>query len=199
MAVSLILTRHEMQATKKADIYRGVTPAAARGEPAAGVAGVVVAERCGSGVGRCRRCDLHHDVISRFIQSSSIKPGSIFFHRIFHHSFRWRRFQPLRSMSWVISVPSLQAPRQILMELLIFDVHVVFEGRLEVLVDISGGLRVISIVVRTESHKGLQIGKKFLRKTIDGCSVFESLGMGDVLFNANVISVANCRAYSCIF
>ncbi len=31
---------------KKADIYGGVTPAAARGGPAAGVAGVVVAELC---------------------------------------------------------------------------------------------------------------------------------------------------------
>ena len=35
-----------MQPTKKADIYGGVTTAAARGEPAAGVAGVVVAELC---------------------------------------------------------------------------------------------------------------------------------------------------------
>ncbi len=81
------------------------------------------------------------------------------------------------------------------MELLIFDVHVVVEGR---------GSRVISIVVRTESHKGLQIGKKFLRKTVDGCSVFESLGIGDVLVNVSVISVAKLtqtggRAYSSIF
>ncbi len=67
-------------------------------------------------------------------------------------------------------------PRQILIELLIFDVHVEFEGRLVVLADVSGGSRVISIVVRFESHEGLQIGKKFLRKTVDGCSVFESLG-----------------------
>jgi hypothetical protein len=79
------------------------------------------------------------------------------------------------------------------MELLLFDVLVEFEGRLVVLVDISGGSRVISIVVRTESHKGLQIGKKFLKKTVDGCSVFESLGIGDVLVNVNVISVANWR------
>ena len=79
------------------------------------------------------------------------------------------------------------------MELLIFDVHVVVEGRLVVLVDISGGSRVISIVVRTESHKGLQIGKKFLGKTVDDCSVFESLGTGDILVNVNVISVANFR------
>ncbi len=77
------------------------------------------------------------------------------------------------------------------MELLIFDVLVEFEGRRVVLVHVSGGSRVISTVVRTECHKGLQIGKKFLRKTEDGCSVFESLGMGDVLVNVNVISVAN--------
>jgi hypothetical protein len=44
MAVFLISTRNEMQATKKADIYRGVTPAAAWGEPAVGVAGMVVVE-----------------------------------------------------------------------------------------------------------------------------------------------------------
>ena len=79
------------------------------------------------------------------------------------------------------------------MELLIFDVLVEFKGRLVVLVDISGGSRVISIVVRTESHKGLQIGKKFLGKTVEGCSVFESLGIGDILVNVNVISVANWR------
>ena len=79
------------------------------------------------------------------------------------------------------------------MELLIFDVLAELEGRLVVLVDVSGGSRVISIVVRTESHKGLQIGKKFLRKTVYGCSVFESLGIGDVLVNVNVISVANWR------
>ncbi len=96
-------------------------------------------------------------------------------------------------MLWVISVPHLQTPSQILMELLIFNVHVVVEGRLVVLIDILGGSMVISIVVRTESHKGLQIGKKFLRKTVDGCSVFESLGIGDVLVNVNVISVANWR------
>ncbi len=47
MAVSLILTRNEMQATEKADIYRGVTPAAwGDSEPAAGVACVVVAGLC---------------------------------------------------------------------------------------------------------------------------------------------------------
>jgi hypothetical protein len=79
------------------------------------------------------------------------------------------------------------------MELLKFDVLVEFEGRLVVLVNVSSGSRVISIVVRTESHKGLQIGKKFLQKTVDDCSVFESLGIGDVLVNVNVISVANWR------
>ncbi len=68
-----------------------------------------------------------------------------------------------------------------------------FEGRLVVLVDISCGSRVISIVVLTESHKGLQIGKKFLGKTVEGCSVFKSLGIGDILVNVNVISVANWR------
>ncbi len=132
--------------------------------------------RCGSGVGRGRLCDLHVKLPP--LLSSSIRPCSISIHHIFPRRFRWRRFQSLRSMSWVISVPRLQAPRQILMELRIFDVHVVVEGRLVVLVDIFGGSRVISIVVRTESHKGLQIGKKFLRKTVDGCSVFEFLGMG---------------------
>ncbi len=147
--------------------------------------------RCGSGVGRGRLCDLHVKFLPLLRLSSSIKPGSISFHRIFHRRFRWLRFQSLRSMLWVISVPRLQAPCQILMELRIFDVHIVVEGRLVGLVDISDGSRVISIVVQTESHKGLQIGKKFLRKTVDGCSVFESLGTGDVLVNVNVISVAN--------
>jgi hypothetical protein len=43
------------------------------------------------------------------------------------------------------------------MEPFIFDVLVEFEGRLVVLVtgNVSGGSRVISIVVRTESHEGL--------------------------------------------
>ncbi len=60
-------------------------------------------------------------------------------------------------MSWVIEVPNFYTPRQIPMEPFIFDVLVEFEGRLVVLVtgNVSGGSRVISIVVRTESHEGL--------------------------------------------
>ena len=50
------------------------------------------------------------------------------------------------------------------MELLIFDVLVEFKGRLVVPVDVSGGSRVISIVVLTESHRVLQIGQSSLKK-----------------------------------
>jgi hypothetical protein len=68
----------------------------------------------------------------------------------------------------------------------IFGVLVEFEGRLVVAVNVSGGSRVISIVVRTEGYAGLQIGKKFLGKTVDACSVFEFLGMRDVLINVAI-------------
>ena len=61
--------------------------------------------RCGSGVGRGRRCDPQVHAKSQPLRWSSIKPCSISINRISHHRLRWRRFQSLWSMSWVIFVP----------------------------------------------------------------------------------------------
>ncbi len=73
--------------------------------------------------------------------------------------------------------------RQIHIKNVVRDVLVVFKSRLVVFVDVSGKSesRVFRTVVLRESHKGLQVGQEFLRETVDGCSIFESCGMGDVL------------------
>ncbi len=82
------------------------------GEPAARVAGVVVADLCSApsptaapALAPGLRCDHQVQAKSLFLRSSSIKPCSISINCISHHSFRWRRFQSLWSMSWVIFVP----------------------------------------------------------------------------------------------
>ena len=59
-------------------------------------------------------------------------------------------------------------------------VAVAFEGRFVVLVHTCSCSRINCMVVRTEHHTGLQVGKELLGETADLTAVMEGLGMLDL-------------------
>ncbi len=91
--------------------------------------------------------------------------------------------------------PPQNLPLQLpLAERLLRDILVGFEGRLVVLVDVSGRSRVISMVVLTESHADLQIAKMFLEKTVNFCSVFRLRVLGwDTYSSMSQSGTHQCR------
>jgi hypothetical protein len=87
----------------------------------------------------------------------------------------------LCSSWWVLVVPLCQKLCQKTMELVVRYVSVLLEGRVEVLVDVGGDSRVVSTIVRAESHERLQVGQELLGEMVDDRSIMECPRVGEIL------------------